>query len=72
MSAQVVTKNECQKCEMSYKDPLFWDTHQTMQDGHIWCVSVKSKTVDEMTTAIVNRYKAEVKTKFGNRKRHRQ
>jgi hypothetical protein len=28
---------ECEKCEMSLKDPLFWDTHQTMTDGHIWC-----------------------------------
>jgi len=28
---------ECQKCEMPLKDPLFWDLHQTMQDGRIWC-----------------------------------
>jgi hypothetical protein len=28
---------ECEKCEMSLKDPLFWNTHQTMTDGHIWC-----------------------------------
>jgi hypothetical protein len=32
-------KNECSKCEMSVKDPLFWETHQTMQDGNIWCVN---------------------------------
>ena len=32
-------KNECGKCEMSMKDPLFWETHQTMPDGHIWCVN---------------------------------
>jgi len=28
---------ECSKCEMSTKDPLFWDYHQTMSDGKIWC-----------------------------------
>jgi len=72
MSALVVTKNECKKCNMSYKDPIFWDTHQTMQDGNIWCPNGKNRTIDEMTAAIVLRYKAEVKTKFGNKKRHRQ
>jgi hypothetical protein len=30
--------NECEKCKMSYKDPLFWETHQTMPDNSIWCV----------------------------------
>lgn len=30
-------KNECNKCEMSHKDPIFWDTHQTMSDNNIWC-----------------------------------
>jgi hypothetical protein len=34
-------KNECIKCEMSYKDPLFWDTHQTMSEGHVWCTNAK-------------------------------
>lgn len=33
--------NECEKCEMSHKDPLFWNTHQTMSDGHIWCTNKK-------------------------------
>jgi len=65
-------KNECSKCEMSVKDPLFWETHQTMSDGNIWCPKGKSKTVDEMTKIIVNKYKAEVKAKYGNKKRHRQ
>lgn len=32
-------KNECEKCEMSYKDPLFWETHQTVSDTSIWCVN---------------------------------
>jgi hypothetical protein len=43
-----------------------------MQNGSIWCVNGKTRTVDEMTTAIVSRYKAEVKAKYGNKKRHRQ
>jgi hypothetical protein len=29
--------NECKKCGISFKDPLFWDTHQTMTDDWIWC-----------------------------------
>jgi hypothetical protein len=29
--------NECKKCKMSLKDPLFWETHQTMTDDWIWC-----------------------------------
>jgi hypothetical protein len=28
---------QCLKCEMIVKDPLFWDTHQTMTDGRVWC-----------------------------------
>jgi hypothetical protein len=32
---------ECIKCEMSIKDPLFWDLHQTMTDGRIWCAYAK-------------------------------
>ena len=31
-------KNECEKCQMSYKDPLFWESHQTISDNTIWCV----------------------------------
>ena len=30
-------KNECEKCEISVKDPMYWDIHQTMSDGNIWC-----------------------------------
>ena len=30
--------DQCVKCEMSKKDPLFWETHQTMTDDWIWCV----------------------------------
>jgi hypothetical protein len=29
--------NDCVKCGISIKDPLFWDTHQTMTDGKVWC-----------------------------------
>ena len=32
-------KNECEKCGLSYKDPLFWETHQTMTDEGIWCIN---------------------------------
>jgi len=33
--------NECPKCEIAHKDPLFWETHQTMTDGRIWCAYAK-------------------------------
>jgi len=62
----------CSKCYLSNESDWFWEAHQTMQDGSIWCVNGKTRTVDEMTTAIVSRYKAEVKAKYGNKKRHRQ
>jgi len=29
----------CNKCKMAREDIEFWDTHQTMQDGNIWCVN---------------------------------
>ena len=32
---------ECAKCHMYVKDPLFWDTHQTMSDGRVWCTRAK-------------------------------
>ena len=38
-----MNKNECVKCGQSQKDPLFWETHQTMSDGKIWCPA-KSKS----------------------------
>jgi hypothetical protein len=38
-----MNKNECTKCEESQKDPLFWETHQTMSDGHIWCTKRKDR-----------------------------
>jgi hypothetical protein len=62
---------KCPTCYLLVEDETYWKTHQTMQDGHIWCVKGKTTRVDEMTRAIVNRYKAEVKAKYGNKKRHR-
>ena len=32
---------QCIKCEMEIKDPLFWETHQTMTDDWIWCAYAK-------------------------------
>jgi hypothetical protein len=29
--------NDCEKCGISQKDPLFWETHQTMSDNKVWC-----------------------------------
>jgi len=29
--------DQCLKCEMQKKDPLFWNTHQTMSDNVVWC-----------------------------------
>jgi hypothetical protein len=62
MSVQVDTN--C--CSISKDDESFWDSHQTMSDGNVWC-PVKSRT-----DQIVNRAKAEVKAKYGNKKKHKQ
>ena len=34
-------QNVCEKCGLLIKDPLFWETHQTMPDNNIWCVKKK-------------------------------
>ena len=34
--------NDCKDCGVSVKDPLYWETHQTMSDGHIWCATKKN------------------------------
>ena len=57
---------------MEQENIEYWDTHQTMSDNTIWCANTKSKRVEDMTADIVNRYKAEVRAKYGNKKRHRQ
>lgn len=63
---------KCDYCEMFKESETFWEIHQTMSDGTIWCTKSSSKRVDEMTKLIVNRYKEEVKQAYGNKKRHRQ
>ena len=55
-----------QCCSMNKEDESFWASHQTMSDGHIWCL------VKTMTDNIVKEFRSEVKTKYGNKKRHRQ
>lgn len=62
----------CIECNKINTDEDFFDTHQYMSDNRLWCVNKKSRSVDEMTTAIVSKYRAEVKSKYGNKKRHRQ
>lgn len=49
-------------CTINKDDESFWYTHQTMPDGHIWCV----------TKSIVDKAVADVRAKYGNKKRHRQ
>ena len=61
----------CIECNQISSDETFYETHQHMSDGRLWCVNRKSRSVEEMTNAIVNRYKAEIKAK-GNKKRHKQ
>jgi hypothetical protein len=56
----VLVAGEC--CTINKEDDAFWDTHQTMSDGHIWCA----------TKSIVDKAKAQVKAKYGNKRRHRQ
>lgn len=63
---------KCSTCENTANNDTFWETHQTMQDGHIWCAKSRTKRVEEMTAAIVNRHRANIKSTFGNKKRHRQ
>jgi len=28
---------KCPTCHLFVEDETFWETHQTMSDGHIWC-----------------------------------
>jgi len=37
-----ISVSACVKCLMEKEDIEFWDTHQTMQDGNIWCANGKS------------------------------
>ena len=63
---------DCLKCGMEKENLEYWIVHQTMSDNTIWCANTRSKKVEEMTADIVNRYKAAVKSQYGNKKRHRQ
>lgn len=54
--------NNCPTCTTAKDSDEFWLTHQTMSDGRIWCV----------TKSIVDKAKLQVKTRYGNKKRHRQ
>lgn len=63
---------KCPTCDIIATTESFWESHQTMQDGRIWCIKSRTKRVEEMTTAIVNRHRANIKSTFGNKKRHRQ
>lgn len=58
----------CIECNMMDTEEEFWEVHQQLPT-RLWCVN---KKVEEMTRMIVNRYKSEVRAKYGNRKRHRQ
>jgi hypothetical protein len=40
-------KNECANCGLSHKDPLFWETHQTMTDNNIWCVNLSKSELNK-------------------------
>jgi hypothetical protein len=33
----------CLVCNLSKDSDSFWDTHQTMSDGHIWCTKKSKK-----------------------------
>lgn len=46
MYTKDMPKNECIKCQMSHKDPIFWDTHQTMSDNSIWCTKITRKDLN--------------------------
>ena len=32
---------KCPECHVELSDEVYWEFHQTMQDGHIWCVNIK-------------------------------
>jgi hypothetical protein len=41
LNNKMENKNICDKCYMSKESEYFWEAHQTMQDGNIWCVNAK-------------------------------
>lgn len=36
-------KNICEKCYMSKESDWFWEAHQTMSNGTIWCVNARER-----------------------------
>jgi len=36
-------KNICEKCYMSKESDWFWEAHQTMSNGTIWCVNGRAR-----------------------------
>jgi hypothetical protein len=34
---------KCPTCHLENNSEWFWEAHQTMSDGHIWCVNAKRK-----------------------------
>ncbi len=66
MSAAVAIS--CIECNQSDEDESFYDKHQWLPDK-LWCVN---KSVEDMTETIVRRAKMKVRSRYGNKKRHRQ
>ena len=33
----------CEKCHMEKNSDWFWEAHQTMSNGTIWCVNAKER-----------------------------
>jgi hypothetical protein len=33
--------DQCEVCSLSKESDWFWNAHQTMSDGKIWCVNAK-------------------------------
>jgi hypothetical protein len=32
---------KCPTCHIFLEDEVFWESHQTMSDGHVWCINAK-------------------------------
>jgi hypothetical protein len=41
---KVGKSNDCGKCGMDKENINYWETHQTMSDGNIWCANKKHLT----------------------------
>ena len=52
-----IAASACIKCLMEIEDIEFWDNHQTMTDGYVWCVKSKTTRVDDLTESILDKYK---------------